>query len=136
MRTGGGRREILAEINITPLTDIFLVLLIIMMVVAPMLDTRGLKVAVPSIGPSSETKTEPKLIKVGIDAKGAYTIDGTAINRMQLSSKMREMKDEKTDGVLITTNPDATHGALTFAMDAAQTAGITKMAVSADASIK
>jgi biopolymer transport protein ExbD len=127
----GGKREIFADINITPLTDIFLVLLIIMMVVAPMLDTRGLKVAVPSIGPSSETKTEPKLIKVEIDEKGAYTIDGKAVNRMHLSSQMREMKAEKTDGVLINTNPEASHGALTFAMDAAQVAGITKMAVSA-----
>ena len=127
----GGRREIFADINITPLTDIFLVLLIIMMVVAPMLDSRGLKVAVPSIGPSSDTKTEPKLIKVEIDEKGDYTIDGKPVNRMQLSNQMREMKAEKTDGVLINTNPEASHGSLTFAMDAAQVAGITKMAVSA-----
>ena len=41
------KRETFNEINITPLTDIFLVLLIIMMVIAPMLDTQGLSLEVP-----------------------------------------------------------------------------------------
>ena len=42
------RRDAFNEINITPLTDIFLVLLIIMMVVAPLLDQQGLNLLVPS----------------------------------------------------------------------------------------
>ena len=42
-------RDSFNEINITPLTDIFLVLLIIMMVIAPLLDQQGLNLAVPEI---------------------------------------------------------------------------------------
>ena len=42
------RRKTFNQINITPLTDIFLVLLIIMMVVAPMLDQQGLSLSVPT----------------------------------------------------------------------------------------
>ena len=42
-------RDSFNEINITPLTDIFLVLLIIMMVIAPMLDQQGLNLAVPEV---------------------------------------------------------------------------------------
>ena len=127
----GGRKQVFNEINITPLTDIFLVLLIIMMVVAPMLDTQGLKVSVPSIGPSQETKEEPKTITLSIDAAGQYTIDGKAVDSALLANEFRSLKVTKPDGIVIKTNPDATHEALTFAMDAAEAAGITKLAVTA-----
>jgi biopolymer transport protein ExbD len=126
------RKQVFNEINITPLTDIFLVLLIIMMVVAPMLDTKGLKVAVPSIGPSADTKEEPKTIELSIDASGQYSIDGTGVSPMALVTKFMELKGSKPDGLVIKTNPEATHETLTAAMDAAQTAGITKVAVTAD----
>jgi biopolymer transport protein ExbD len=128
----GGRKQVFNEINITPLTDIFLVLLIIMMVVAPMLDTSGLKVAVPTVGPSEEVKEEPKTIELKIDADGAYTLEGKAINRMMLGSTLRGAVKDKPDGVIIKTNPEASHEALTYAMDEVQGAGITKVAVMAN----
>jgi len=127
------RKQVFNEINITPLTDIFLVLLIIMMVVAPMLDTSGLKVAVPSVGPSQDVKEEPKTIAVGISADGSYTVEGQPIViKGGLVTKLLELKLKKPDGVIIKTNPDASHEALTSAMDAAQTAGIKKVAVMAE----
>lgn len=127
----GGRKQVFNEINITPLTDIFLVLLIIMMVVAPMLDTQGLKVSVPSIGPSQEVKEEPKTITLTINASGQYSIDGKNVIPTLLANEFRVLKASKPDGVVIKTNPDASHEALTFAMDAVQAAGISKLAVSA-----
>lgn len=127
----GGRKQLFNEINITPLTDIFLVLLIIMMVVAPMLDTQGLKVSVPSVGPSKDTKEEPKTITLNINAAGQYTIDGKTVEATFLANQFRTLKSSKPDGVVIKTNPDASHEALTFAMDAAQAAGISKLAVTA-----
>jgi biopolymer transport protein ExbD len=129
---GGGRKQVFNEINITPLTDIFLVLLIIMMVVAPMLDTKGLKVAVPSVGPSQEVKEDPKIIELSISESGQYTINKEEVSPMFLANKFRELKDAKPDGLVITTNPEARHDALTAAMDAAQAAGIFKVAVTAE----
>lgn len=131
MRTGG-RKRIFNEINITPLTDIFLVLLIIMMVVAPMLDTKGLKVSVPSIGPSADAKEEPKTIRLEIAADGSYRVEGSPVSTFMLSVKLRQMKAGKPDGLVIKTNPDARHEALTVAMDAARSAGIPKVAVTAE----
>jgi len=128
----GGRKQVFNEINITPLTDIFLVLLIIMMVVAPMLDTKGLKVAVPSVGPSQEVKEDPKIIELSISESGQYTINKEEVSPMFLANKFRELKDSKPDGLVITTNPEARHDALTAAMDAAQAAGIFKVAVTAE----
>ncbi len=131
MRTGKGRQTF-GEINITPLTDIFLVLLIIMIVVAPMLDTQGLKVSVPSIGPAANTKDEPKTIDVSISAAGDYKVDGETVEKTFLANKFRDLKSKKPDGIVIKTNPEATHESLTFAMDAAQSAGVSKMAVTVD----
>lgn len=128
-RVGRKKKEIFNEINITPLTDIFLVLLIIMMVVAPMLDTTGLKLAVPSMGPSEDTTDDPKTINLSIDASGQYSVDDKPVSKLMLSNTLRGMKSDKPDGVVIQANPEASHESLTLAMDAAQTAGITKMAV-------
>ena len=129
---GRSHKQIFNEINITPLTDIFLVLLIIMMVVAPMLDTKGLKVAVPTVGPSKDVKEEPKTIELNISADGQYTIEHAEVAPMFLANKFRELKSAKPDGLIIKTNPDAKHEVLTAAMDAAQSAGITKVAVTAN----
>jgi len=128
----GGRKQVFNEINITPLTDIFLVLLIIMMVVAPMLDTKGLKVAVPTIGPSKDVKEEPKTIQLDISADGKYTIDKEEVSPLFLANKFRELQKSKPDGLVIKTNPEASHASLTAAMDAAQAAGIAKVAVTAE----
>lgn len=125
----GSRRALFNEINITPLTDIFLVLLIIMMVVAPMLDTSGLKLAVPSMGPSPDTKEQPKTVTLAIDAQGSYTVDGRHTDAYTLRSALVQATKDKPDGLVIETNPEATHEALTQAMDTAQSAGITKIAV-------
>lgn len=133
MRTAG-RKPMFNEINITPLTDIFLVLLIIMMVVAPMLDTTGLKVAVPSMGPSEDTKVAPKTVELFISSTGTYSIKGASVSAVALVSKLQSLKAETPDGVIIKAHPDASHNALTMAMDAAQSAGISKVAVMSDSS--
>ena len=132
MQVGGRKNKLVFnEINITPLTDIFLVLLIIMMVVAPMLNTSGLKLSVPTVSESPDQKTDPKTIDLAISAEGAYTVEGQNIEPILLNSKLRQLSTSNPDGVIIKTNTDATHERLTFAMDAAQSAGITKVAVMA-----
>ena len=54
-------RDSFNEINITPLTDIFLVLLIIMMVIAPLLDQQGLNLAVPEMVKQEDIKTRQRI---------------------------------------------------------------------------
>ncbi len=128
------QREIFAEINITPLTDIFLVLLIIMMVVAPMLDYPGLKLAVPSVGPSVDVTEEPKTQTVAIAANDTLystteLTPDSVIPLMTLGSTLRQGLTEKPEGLVISVHPKASHGAMTRVMDIAQGAGIEKIAV-------
>ena len=131
MHIAGKRNKIIGEINITPLTDIFLVLLIIMMLVAPLLNTKGLHLAVPSMGPSPDTKEQPKVTHVKIDAQGAYLVENEPVAKASLEFQIKKHAGTHPDGVLIEANPDSSHEALTGAMDAVQAAGITKLAVTA-----
>ena len=61
-------RDTFNEINITPLTDIFLVLLIIMMVIAPMLDQQGLNLTVPENVAQEQVQKESKIMTIMVDA--------------------------------------------------------------------
>ena len=60
------QRETFNEINRTPLTDIFLVLLIIMMVIAPLLDQQGLNLTVPENVDAEQVKNDPKILTVNV----------------------------------------------------------------------
>ena len=61
-KTSKGKEALFTEINITPLTDIFLVLLIIMMVIAPLLDQQGLNLAVPEVVNEEQIVKDSKIM--------------------------------------------------------------------------
>jgi biopolymer transport protein ExbD/biopolymer transport protein TolR len=122
-------KQVFNDINITPLTDIFLVLLIIMMVVAPLLEYKQLNLAVLPSGESEQTPGEaPKSVKVIIDASGAFTVDGTPVSAADLEGLIREESVKKPDGLIVETHPDAPFEAMATALDATEGAGITEVA--------
>ncbi len=79
----------MAEINVTPLVDVMLVLLIIFMVTAPLLVT-GVPVELPeSRANALDQKDEP--VEIAIDKEGATFIDGTAVPPSELASRLEEL---------------------------------------------
>jgi len=120
------KRKTFNEINITPLTDIFLVLLIIMMVVATMLDQQGLTLSVPSAQEAKEEMKESNIITVDVEADGTYLFNGedTAIGESELKKAFDETSKKENAGLLIRANENSTHGAVVKLMDMARTAGI------------
>lgn len=125
-------RKTFNEINITPLTDIFLVLLIIMMVIAPMLDKQGLNLAVPNMVEVQDEIKDSKLIKINVTDDDRYFLDGAELQTAELQSVIKEMSVENPDGLLILTQDNATHGAVVKLMDEARNAGITSISLSED----
>jgi biopolymer transport protein ExbD len=124
------RRELFADINITPLTDIFLVLMIIMMVVAPMLEYRGLDMVVTVEAPTATKKElEAKRVWVAIAADGQYTVGESLVAYEELASAIQRESAAKPDGVVIEADPESNHAVLAHAIDAAETAGITQVSV-------
>jgi biopolymer transport protein TolR len=88
-RGRGHRRAPMAEINVTPLVDVMLVLLIIFMVTAPLLVT-GVPVELPeSRANALDQKDEP--VEIAIDKEGAIFIDGTEVPPSELAARLEEL---------------------------------------------
>lgn len=122
-------RNTFNEINITPLTDIFLVLLIIMMVIAPLLDQQGLNLAVPNNVEVQDIKKESKLISFIVTDQDEYVLDGNIVEVNQLIATIKSKLSDYPDGLLILPQPDASHGAVVKLMDNARDAGVTNISV-------
>jgi len=121
-------RDSFNEINITPLTDIFLVLLIIMMVVAPLLDQQGLNLTVPDMVDQAQVK-ESKNLTVSVSNDDKYFIDGNEVSAQELPNMIKEHVKTLPDGLLIQAAPDATHGAVVKLMDSARNSGVKSISL-------
>ena len=122
-------RQTFNEINITPLTDIFLVLLIIMMVIAPILDQQGLSLAIPEYVEKSSIDKESKLITVTVTQDNKYLIDDNEVFENDLLSTIKEKSQEKPDGLLIQASGDSTHQSVVRVMDSARNAGVQSISI-------
>ena len=118
------------EINITPLTDIFLVLLIIMMVIAPLLDQQGLNLTVPENVAQEQVKQDTKILTVNVSSDDKYYVDGQEIPVNELENFIKQQVPDFPDGMMIETDGNATHGAVVKLMDSARNSGITSISVS------
>lgn len=123
------QRQTFNEINITPLTDIFLVLLIIMMVIAPLLDQQGLNLAVPSMVEETEELKETKIIDVVVGEDNKYYIDEEEVPLSDLKNTLETMSKELPDGLLIEAKSNSTHGAIVKLMDIARESGVKSISI-------
>lgn len=92
---GGGRRRLVAEINVTPLVDVMLVLLIIFMVTAPMM-TQGLEVDLPETTAKALRQKEQPLV-VTLNAEGELQLNKVKVNRTMLKQQLERMPGEKKE---------------------------------------
>jgi biopolymer transport protein ExbD/biopolymer transport protein TolR len=122
--------KVIAEINITPLTDIFLVLLIIMMVVTPMLDFTGLAAVLgDSDSAEAATPSEEKVLAVEITAEGPYRVGEEDVAPEELAGKLRTEAPMHAAGLAIEVDPTAPLERLTRVMDLCQELGILKASI-------
>jgi biopolymer transport protein TolR len=118
----------LAEINVTPLVDVMLVLLIIFMVTAPLL-TPGVKVDLPKA--ASATALNPKaplIVSIGKDGALAFGSDAMTLDGLAAAVKAK-MGDDATQVVHIRGDKEAPFGAVVQAMDRLTLAGVTHIAI-------
>ena len=123
-------RDSFNEINITPLTDIFLVLLIIMMVIAPMLDQQGLNLAVPEVVNAEQIKSDSKIMSVMVTSDNKILWEDQNIASADLEKFFSEHSKKYLDGLLIQADDDSEHGAIVRVMDSARNVGITSISLS------
>lgn len=123
-------RDSFNEINITPLTDIFLVLLIIMMVIAPMLDQQGLNLAVPEVVDAKQVKQDSKIMSVVVSSDNKFYFGDTSIEASELEKFFADNAKKYPDGLLIEADDNSEHGAIVKVMDSARNVGITSISLS------
>jgi biopolymer transport protein ExbD len=89
---------IVAEINITPLTDIFLVLLIIFMVTTSVVSNQGKEVDLPT---SAVASTTPTGVSVTVTEEGGVEVDGKAVSDAELPSALKAALDAAKEKIVI-----------------------------------
>jgi biopolymer transport protein ExbD len=95
---GGGDDGIVAEINITPLTDIFLVLLIIFMVTTSVISNQGKEVDLPSSAVADQT---PSGVNVTVTSDGEIQVDDQTVTEQQLPSVLKAALDKAREKIVI-----------------------------------
>ena len=123
--SGGG---IKSDINVTPLVDVMLVLLIIMMIVAPLLQ-QGVDLTLPiAVNSSDKPETQDQTV-VAIDRRGGFYVGVSEVQpRDDLGRRVNDVLETKNEKiVLIKADRDAPYGAVMEAMDQLRRAGIEDM---------
>ena len=123
---GAGRfGPALSEINVPPLVDVILVLLIIFMVTAPMM-SRGIDVRLPRTESGSDT-TEDRLI-VSVDRDSTIYINDRPVNLALLTERLKsEMERTGSDFVFLKADQDVSYGRVMAVMDQIKRAGADKV---------
>ncbi len=126
--SGGDEHADLAEINIVPLVDVMLVLLIIFMVAAP-LSITGIKIDLPTSKAKGTNLDEDRVV-LTIDKQGGFFMDRTAIAKGDLQGKLRAIYEfrEKKD-IYIRADQNVKYKSVVDAMSAAKLAGVVRMSM-------
>ena len=123
----GRTQTSLSDINVTPLVDVVLVLLIIFMVTAPVLQS-GIEVSVPKTKTVREIPEER--IVVVIDAKQAIYLGNEPVNINNLGQKLIEkLRDPTGQAVFVRADESVPFGVFATVMDAVKSSGITNVSI-------
>jgi biopolymer transport protein ExbD len=127
---GNGRRGrgLITEINVTPLVDIMLVLLIIFMVTASYIVRDSLDVKLPEASTGEAQKVS--LLAVTIDARGKLGLNGEPTDEKEIRRFIREQRrrGEKVEAV-IAADKRVAHGRVVRVIDLVRAEGVTKFAI-------
>lgn len=131
MKTNKGKEALFTEINITPLTDIFLVLLIIMMVVAPTFQSNDSSITIPEI--NSGISIEQKNATVSVTKEGTMYLNGTQISEDNLVNELVALKEQLEKPELVVKADERVKSAkIMEIMNAAQDAEYKKLIVAGE----
>ncbi len=131
MAIKSGKNAMFTEINITPLTDIFLVLLIIMMVVAPTFQSMNNNVTIPEI--NNGTAVEQQNATVSVTRDGRIFLNETAVSADNLAVELEKLKPSLSkEEVVVRADEKAKSSVIMDIMDAAQEAQYKKLVVAGE----
>ncbi|HZL92322.1 MAG TPA: biopolymer transporter ExbD [Vicinamibacterales bacterium] len=128
----GGGGGVKSDINVTPLVDVMLVLLIIMMIVAPLLQ-QGVSVKLPQAANTTEKPDTQDQTVLAIDSNKRLYLNTVPVQTGDLRRKIEEVLEGKKDRiVIIKADVDVEYSAVMDAMDELRASGIEDMGLITD----
>jgi biopolymer transport protein ExbD len=124
----GDSDEVVSEINVTPLVDVMLVLLVVFMVTAPLL-TNAIKVQLPQTATSAPLEPKPA-VTISVDAHGKVYLDKTEVGLGGLEPLLKGRRSLAPDLIVhLSADEASNYGLVAKVMSAIDRAGITKLSV-------
>jgi biopolymer transport protein ExbD len=128
MSAGGGRVKTISAINVTPLVDVVLVLLVVLMVASTYIVAQTLKVQLPKARISDGTAEKPTTVQ--ILKTGEYRLNEQPIDEKSLEAKLKTAVATDADmSLVVSADKEAQHGMVVHVMDMAKVVGISKFAI-------
>lgn len=129
---GRGRRALAAEINVTPLVDVMLVLLIVFMITAPLLTT-GVEVSLPKASAENLRAPQTQPLSVSLDSNGVIYIQETRVNAEELVSTLYAIAGEGyEERIFLRADEGVNYGQVMNVMTRMQRAGYRNIALVTD----
>lgn len=121
----GGSGGLTNDINVTPMIDVLLVLLIIFMLVVPMA-RKAIDVQLPDPTPTNAPATpSTDQIVLSVNKDGSYAINKEAVTKERLAARLKEIYDPRPDKIIfVNGDPKVKYQDVIFAMDVARGAGV------------
>lgn len=130
-KDGGNDNEAIADINVVPLVDIILVVLIIFMVTAPMFMKPTINVNLPKA--ASGDQTAPSKLNIALTADGRINLNGSFVSEADVQAKAQEEVAKNADvQAIISADKDVPHGKVVGILDIVKGSGVKKFAISID----
>ena len=136
MAVGGQQGAVKSDINVTPLVDVMLVLLIIMMLVAPMLQ-KGVDVKLPSAANTTDKPDTQGQTVVGIQANKQIYLNSVQVRSGDLGTRVADIMSNQTEKVvLIKADEDVDYATVMETMDNLRSAGVEDMGLITDPKVR
>ncbi len=124
MDLGGAKGGVKSDINVTPLVDVMLVLLIIMMLVAPMLQ-QGVSVKLPEAANTVDKPETQEQTVLAISKDKSFYLNAKPVTEGEMTNRLNELLENKKEKiVLIKADEEVEYSAVMTAMDQLRNAGI------------
>ena len=123
--------DIISEINIVPMVDVILVVLIIFMVTAPMIMKPSININLPKA--ATGEATVPSKLNITLTVDGKINLDGKIVDDTEVQKlALEEVKKNPEIQAIIAADKDVPHGRVVSVLDIVKGAGVKKFAISID----
>ncbi len=127
-KTSQGDDDLISDINVTPLVDVVLVLLIIFMVTASYIVKESIEVDLPRAAAAGEASGS--ILALVLTSDGTVYLDGQRADEAQMRQKVREaVARDRDTRAIISADRMALHGAVVHLIDVVKEAGVTRFAI-------